>query len=163
MDLILKTIHQRLIRQKKTIAVAESCTGGMLAGLLTQIPDSSHYFILGIVAYSNRAKQKLLGIPQKIIIKKGAVSKETARLMAKNIRKTAKTDFGLGITGIAGPAGSTADKPLGTVFIACAKKNKIISKRFCFRGSRGRIRKESCFAALQLLTKFLRGRCGKKP
>lgn len=104
--------------------MAESCTGGLLSNLLTQIPGSSKYFILGVVAYSNQAKENILKIPRDIIVKKGAVSKNVAELLAKAVRLMAKTDFGIGITGTAGPTGGSREKPVGTVFIAIDTKNK---------------------------------------
>ncbi|HLD82358.1 MAG TPA: nicotinamide-nucleotide amidohydrolase family protein, partial [Candidatus Omnitrophota bacterium] len=107
MDYIIGQIHHLLIRNRKNIAVAESCTGGLLSNLLTQTPGSSQYVILGIVAYSNQSKQGLLKIPTSLIAKKGAVSKEVALKMAESVRTLAKTDFGIAVTGIAGPTGGT--------------------------------------------------------
>ena len=152
---IVKEIHDMLIRKQKTLAIAESCTGGLLCGLLTRFSGSSQYFILGVATYSNIAKQSLLKIPASFIKKNGAVSKPVAAAMAKNIRKIAKTDFGIGITGIAGPTGGTPIKPVGTVFIAVANKNKTICARYCFKGNRASIRKKSAVTALQLLKKIL--------
>ena len=135
----------------KTVAVAESCTGGLLSSLLTYIGCSSKYFILGIVAYSNKSKQDILKIPAGFIAKKGTVSQEVAEKLAQNVRKMAKTDFGIGVTGIAGPTGGTPKKPAGTVFIAVTSKNKTISKKFHFTGNRAAIRKKSALKALELL------------
>ena len=103
---LLTQVHKTLLKTRKTIAVAESCTGGLASSLLTSLSKSSKYFILGTVTYSNRAKTRILGIPTSLINKKGAVSCEVALKMAENIRKIAKTDFGLSITGIAGPTGA---------------------------------------------------------
>lgn len=152
---VVNQIHKFLIRFKKTIAVAESCTGGQLSNLLTQIPGSSQYFISGVVAYSNKAKETILKIPHPIIAGYGAVSKDVANLMAKSIRKIAKTDFGIGITGIAGPTGGTPNKPVGTVFIAINSENKKICKKFHFKGSRMAIRKGAALKSLELLKEIL--------
>ena len=151
MDYIVKQTHNLLIKKKKNIAVAESCTGGLLCNYLTQIPGSSKYFVLGVVLYSNEIKEDILKIPADIIAKKGAVSKDVAGLLAKSVRLIAKTDFGIGITGIAGPMGGSKEKPVGTVFIAIDAKNKKICKKFNFRGSRLAIRKRAALKALELL------------
>lgn len=155
MEPIINQIHKLLLKNKKTIAIAESCTGGLLSNLLTQLSGSSQYFILGVVAYHNRAKQAILKIPASIITQKGAVSKEIAYGMAKNIRKIAKTDLGIGVTGLAGPSGGTANKPVGSVFIALDSRKKKISKKFIFKGSRISIRKNAVQKALELLRRTL--------
>jgi len=151
MERIVNQIHGLLIKNKKTIAIAESCTGGLLSSLLTRIPGSSQYFILGVVAYSNKAKETILKIPSSIITKNGAVSKQVAIKMARNIRKLAKTDFGIGVTGIAGPTGAIPSKPVGTVFIAIDTKNKKTCKRFHFTGNRINVRKNAALKSLDLL------------
>lgn len=150
---ITKEVHKQLTKQQKTISLAESCTGGLLSSLLTSQSGSSVYFFSSIVAYNNEAKVKLLNIPAKIIAKYGAVSSNTAILMAKNIRKKTNTDFGLSITGIAGPTGATKNKPIGTVFICLAKKSRNICLKFSFRGNREVIRKKSAYQALCLLAR----------
>jgi len=148
---IVNQIHKTLIKNKKTVAVAESCTGGLLSNLLTRISGSSKYFILGIVAYSNKTKENILKIPAQLIAKKGAVSREAAKIMAQAVRKLAKTDFGIGITGIAGPTGATPKKPIGTVFIAIDSKDKKVCQRFLFKGNRNTIREKAALKALELL------------
>ena len=148
---ILKYIHDYLLKNKRTISTAESCTGGLLSFMLTKLPGSSKYFLLGVVSYSNAAKKSMLRIPTKVISKNGAVSKEVATLMAKNVRRIARTDIGVGITGIAGPSGGLTQKPVGTVFIAVSAKNKSICKKFVFKGNRAAIRKQAALKALQLL------------
>ena len=148
---IILKIHKKLLKKEKTIATAESCSGGLLASLLTSLSGSSNYFIFGAVTYSNKSKEIILDIPAKIITHYGAVSREVARLMAQNIRKKTHTDFGLSITGIAGPTGATANKPVGTVFIAFADKNKTLCRLFRFSGKRESIRKKTVGEALRLL------------
>lgn len=151
MELIVNQVHKSLIKTKRTIAVAESCTGGLISYLLTQMSGSSQYFILGVVTYSNQAKTNILHIPETLIAKKGAVSREVAQKMAQSIRKLAKADFGIGITGIAGPAGGTPQEPIGTVFIAIDTKARKICKKFRFPGSRAVVRKKAALKALELL------------
>jgi PncC family amidohydrolase len=150
-----KTIPKVLIKKSKTIAVAESCTGGLLSKTLTDIPGSSGYFLLGVVAYNNRAKIRMLGISSGLIAKKGAVSKEVAKEMAESVRLIAKADFGIGISGIAGPSGATANKPVGTVFIAVADDRKTSCRQFLFGGSRSSIRKQAATQSLKLLKPIL--------
>lgn len=152
---ISKQAHKKLLVKGKTIAVAESCSGGLLSCLLTELSGSSKYFISGVVAYSNNSKEKFLNVPAKIIAKYGAVSKNVALLMAENIRKKSKSDFALSITGIAGPQGATINKPVGTVFICLSSKNKKICRRFSLSGSRQLIRKQSAYYALRLLCAHL--------
>ncbi|MDD5130827.1 MAG: CinA family protein [Candidatus Omnitrophica bacterium] len=152
---LLKQIHNRLIKHRKTIAVAESCTGGQLAVLLTSLPGASEYFLLGLVAYSNKSKEKILGIPSKIIARYGAVSRQVAVLMAKNIRRKTSANLSLGITGIAGPTGASSGKPVGTVYICLSKKNRVLCRKFNFCGSRRKIRNQAAQAALNLLCAHL--------
>jgi len=148
---IVQEVHNLLIQQKKTIAVAESCTGGEVSKLLTEIKGSSQYFILGVVAYSIFAKEKILKIPSKVIQKEGPIAEKTTQLLASNIRKIALTDIGIGITGIAGPTGELKGKPKGTVFIAIETKDKSFCRRFLFKGSRATIRKKASLKVLELL------------
>lgn len=155
MELNINQIHKLLIKNKKTVSVAESCTGGVLSSLFTKTAGSSQYFILGIVAYSNSAKEFILKIPPRLITNKGAVSREVAERLAKSARKLAGTDFGIGITGIAGPRGDSREKPVGTVFIAINTKNKKICKKFNFSGSRLTIRKKAALKALELLRELI--------
>jgi nicotinamide-nucleotide amidase len=155
MQCIINQVHQLLIKKNATIAVAESCTGGMLSGLLTSMSGSSQYFALGVAAYRNKAKETILKIPHNLIANNGAVSYAVASLMAGQIRKIAKTDFGIGITGIAGPTGAVPGKPVGTVFIAVESKNKRICKKFRFRGNRAIIRKRAALKSLELLMRLM--------
>jgi len=154
-DKILTKIHKKLLKQGKTIAIAESCTGGLLCGQLTKNPGASNYFLLGVVAYSNKSKEAILQIPAKLISKYGAVSRQVAISMAKNIRKKSKADLGISITGLAGPTGATINKPIGTVFICLSVKNKNICRAFSFPGSRKEIRKKTIQEALRLLCAHL--------
>lgn len=151
MEPIVIKIHKTLIKKHKTIAVAESCTGGLLSSLLTKLSGSSNYYLLGVVTYSNKAKENVLKIPHSLIQKKGAVSKAVAEMMATNVKGLAKADYGIGITGIAGPKGATPLKPVGRVFIAITSPQKTISKKFSFKGNRNLIQKQAALNALELL------------
>jgi nicotinamide-nucleotide amidase len=144
-------IGKMLLKSKKTLAIAESCTGGLLANRITDAPGSSNYFKLGLVTYSNESKNKLLNIQIKTIKKYGAVSKEVASLMAKNVRILAEADYGIGISGIAGPSGATPKKPIGLVYIALSTKNKTICREFHFIGTRSLIKYKSTQAALDMI------------
>ena len=152
---LVRQIHLQLSNQAKTISVAESCTGGELSSILTSLPGASVYFLLGVVTYSNKSKEMILNIPAKTIARHGAVSRQVAILMAKNIRKKTSADFGLSITGIAGPSGATPDKPLGTVYICLSGKNKDACRKFILSGNRDNIRKKATQSALRLLCAHL--------
>jgi len=155
MNRLLNQIHTLLIKNKQTIAIAESCTGGLLSNLLTKLSGSSQYFMLGVVTYSNNAKKKVLKVPSSLIATRGAVSKEVTSSMAGRIRKVANTDIGIGITGIAGPSKGSPQKPVGTVFIALDSKKKKICKKFHFKGTRLCIRKTAALKSLELLKEML--------
>lgn len=141
-----------------TLALAESCTGGMIAQRITAISGSSRYFLEGAVTYSNEAKTGRLGIDAALIQEKGAVSREVAAAMAKGIRHAAGSGLGLAVTGIAGPDGGTDDKPVGTVFISLAAPDGCWTKRFQFNGSREEIRVVTAWTALDWLRRYLKQR-----
>jgi len=138
-----------------TLAVAESCTGGLLSQRLTDVPGSSKYFIEGVVTYANEAKTRALGVEPMLLLEHGAVSAPVAEAMAEGIRKRAGTDFGLSITGIAGPDGGTEEKPVGTVFIALANDVKTEHRKLHLPGDRHLIRWRASQAALDLLRRRL--------
>ncbi|MEW5758447.1 MAG: CinA family protein [Candidatus Omnitrophota bacterium] len=150
-----KRIAKIISESKLTISVAESCTGGLLSHRLTNISGSSRYFILGIVAYSNQAKRSLLKISKQVIEKYGPVSREIAILLAKQISKIAKSDIGIGITGIAGPTGGSKLKPVGLIFIALHFNKKTTCKKFNFVGNRLEIKKKTADSALKLIEQCL--------
>jgi nicotinamide-nucleotide amidase len=138
-----------------TLSVAESCTGGLLAERITNVPGSSKYFIGGVIAYSNDAKTKALGVEPMLLLEHGAVSAPVAEAMAEGIRSGAETDFGLSITGVAGPGGGTEEKPVGTVFIALASEVKTEHRKLYLPGDRQLIRWRASQAALDLLRRRL--------
>ncbi len=140
-----------------TLALAESCTGGLLAARLSEVPGSSAFLERGYVTYSNRSKIDLLGVDPLVIENQGAVSEEVARAMAAGARRAAGSDLGLAITGIAGPTGATPDKPLGLVFVALSGALGDRLRRLRFPGGRERVRFQACQAALEMLRRGLLG------
>jgi nicotinamide-nucleotide amidase len=138
-----------------TLAVAESCTGGLLAERLTEVPGSSKYFIEGVVTYSNESKTRLLGVEPILLLEHGAVSGPVAEAMSEGMRNRAATDFALSITGIAGPDGGTEDKPVGTVFIAISSEAGTEHRRLKVPGDRNLIRWRATQAAMDLLRRRL--------
>ena len=153
---LAEVVGQKLAQQKKTIAVAESCTGGCLAKLLTDIPGASRYFTHGWVTYSNSAKTSELGVPAYLIEKQGAVSEQVAEAMVQGARKKAGTTFAIGITGIAGPAGGSEQKPVGLVYISIDSDNGCETKHFIFPHDRDSIRLRAAQTALNMLRLKLR-------
>lgn len=146
-----KVVGDLLRRKKKTLAVAESCTGGWLAKRLTDIPGASDYFLGGVVSYGNQAKRALLGVPASRLKRHGAVSRSVAAAMADGVRRRLGSQIGLGITGIAGPAGGAPRKPVGLVYIGLSAGPRTRAYEFHFSGSRQAIRQRSVLAALDLL------------
>lgn len=148
MNGIVQQLTGLLIEQKRTIAVAESCSGGLLATMLTDLPGSSAYFLAGVVAYSNQAKSTFLNVPPLLIEHHGAVSAEVAEAMAEGMRRTSGSDLSLSITGIAGPDGGTTAKPVGTVYLGCADSNGCSSMLVLLSGTREQIRFASACSAI---------------
>ena len=133
------------------LAVAESCTGGMLAAAITDLAGVSSFFVGGVVSYSNEVKQGLLGVPQAVLADHGAVSEQTARAMAEGVRNRFDTEVGVGITGIAGPDGATDRKPVGLVYIAVATPEETLCREDVWPGDRAAVRQASVHAALELV------------
>jgi nicotinamide-nucleotide amidase len=151
-----EVVGMYLVLRRKTLAVAESCTGGLLAERLTRVPGSSNYFLGGAICYSNVLKTRLVGVPQKLIEEQGAVSKSVAQALAEGIRRRTGASMGLGITGVAGPGGGTAEKPVGLVFIALADERSTQVRQFRFPGDRERIRHWATQAALEIIRRRIR-------
>ena len=148
----LEAVVGDLLRQAGwTIAAAESCTGGLLMSRLTDVPGSSDYVDRGVVCYSDRAKVELLDVPAALIEEHGAVSEPVARAMADGIRRVAASDVGIGITGIAGPGGGTAEKPVGTVAVAVTANDAQRVRTFRFFGGREMVKFQSAQAAMNML------------
>lgn len=154
-DTLESVVGKLLMERGETVSTAESCTAGLLAGKITDIPGSSKYFLQGEVTYSNRSKIDFLGVPAETIEKFGAVSGEVAEAMAAGILQKAGTDYGVAITGIAGPDGGTDEKPIGTVFIAVASKKGVASKKFMMSRDRQSNRGRSVYAALEMLRRTI--------
>ncbi len=151
---------ERLIRAGLTLALAESCTGGLIAARLTDIPGASAFLERGAVSYANSAKQDWLGVPAAILAGEGAVSTACAAAMAEGVRRAAGTDLGLAVTGIAGPDGGSPDKPVGTVFLALADATGTTTEHLQFGGDRWRIRELTTMTALARLIRYLEDKRG---
>lgn len=146
-----KAVVDLLIANKLTFTCAESCTGGMLAARMINVPGVSEIFKSGYVTYSNKAKRKVLGVKKTTLKKYGAVSRQTAEEMVKGLTFLTKSDVAVAITGIAGPDGGTEEKPVGLVYIACAVKGNVTVKEFHFQGNRSKNREAATTAALMLM------------
>lgn len=158
-----EVVGQLLRRLKMTLAVAESCTGGLVGHRLTSIPGSSDYFLEGCVVYSNQAKIKTLGVPAELIKQYGAVSYEVAKVLAENIRLKSGASFGLSTTGIAGPGGGSPSKPVGLVFTALAHEKGTEIIRNMFLGGREQIKFQTSQKVLDMLRRYLLKIAGEKP
>lgn len=157
-DETLEVVVGRLLRGRGlTVALAESCTGGLVGHRLTQVPGSSAYLERGLVVYSNAAKQALLDVPEAVLRQHGAVSTECAEAMARGVRRQAGTDLGLSVTGIAGPEGGSAVKPVGTVFIGLADRETALVRRHRFDRDREGNKLLSAVMALDLLRRYCLG------
>jgi nicotinamide-nucleotide amidase len=152
-DTLESVVGRLLVERKKTIAVAESCTGGLVSARLTEIPGSSAYIKLNLVTYANEAKNKMLGVPQAVLETHGAVSPECAEEMARGVMKLAESDIGLSITGIAGPTSDNADKPVGLVYIALATNESYTGEQLNMPARLGRseIRYRTASEALNMV------------
>ena len=154
-ETLAEVVFKKLLSNKITISFAESCTGGMISNTLTDIPGSSKVYGLGLNTYSNAAKNKILNVPNKLINKYGAVSREVVRSMVKNLIKLSGSDVGVAISGIAGPGGGTDDKPIGTVFVAYLMNNKVITKKYFFTGTRKTVKLRTTLEVFDFLRKNL--------
>jgi nicotinamide-nucleotide amidase len=149
-----EVVARVLTENRATVAVAESCTGGMLAERLTKIPGSSSYFLGGVICYSNELKTSLVGVPQSLIETKGAVSSEVALALADGIRKRTGATLGVGVTGVAGPGGGTPEKPVGLVHIGLADEHGPRERAYRFPGDRERIRQFASQSALDAVRRY---------
>lgn len=144
-----------LLHDSSTLAVAESCTGGLLGARITERAGSSAYFLGGVISYANAVKTSLLGVPAGLLAQHGAVSESVAAAMAEGARRATGADYGLGVTGIAGPGGASADKPVGLVYVSCAGPRRTRAVRGVYPGDRASVRAFSATAALHLLREEL--------
>ena len=153
---VASVVGDLLRRQGKTLATAESCTGGLISSMITDVAGSSDYFLFSGVTYANDAKERVLGVSHDTLTAYGAVSEETAGEMAEGVRRAAKADVGLSTTGIAGPSGGTPEKPVGTVCIGLSVNDEIITRRYSYSfGDRDRNKRFFAMTALNLLRKAL--------
>ncbi len=150
-----KQIGELLSERGWTLAVAESCTGGLLGHRITSVSGSSSYFQGGVISYSNEVKESILGVPEETLIEHGAVSKETAQAMAQGARRLLGTDVALSVTGVAGPTGGTREKPVGLVYIGLAAEGADLWEKYIWLGDRTENKEQSAQAALELLLKYL--------
>ncbi len=155
--LMEESIGEQLQKEKKTIATAESCTGGYLAHLFTSVSGSSNYFLGSIISYANEVKQNALGVEADDILKHGAVSQTVVEQMAIGVRERMNSDFALATSGVAGPNGGSDEKPVGTVWIAISSKDGVYSKKFLFEKNRERNIRRSALAAISMLRRTLNG------
>jgi len=147
---LVRRLARECLRERASVSVAESCTGGALAAAITSIPGSSEWVDRGLVPYSNAAKQEMLGVPGRTLARHGAVSEETARAMARGVLERSPSALAVSITGIAGPTGATPGKPVGLVWIAWARrKGPVRARAFRFAGGRAAVRRQAVVAALQ--------------
>ena len=151
----MKHFFELLCKYNLTVSTAESCTGGMIASNITDVSGASSYFGMGVVTYSNEAKMKLIGVSCDTLESYGAVSKETAREMAEGIRKLSGSDISISVTGIAGPAGGTKDKPVGLVYIAISGEYGTAVTKNIFGKSRAEVRKSTAEKAISLACDYI--------
>ncbi|MDX1601402.1 MAG: CinA family protein [Anaerolineales bacterium] len=149
-------VGQRLQGQNWTLATAESCTGGLIGHRITQVPGSSTYFLGGVVSYADKAKIELLGVQPSTLSRVGAVSRDTALEMARGVRQRLAADVGISVTGIAGPSGGSAEKPVGLTWIAIVTPRVERAQRFVFEGDRSANKEAAAAAALEMLLEELR-------
>lgn len=154
-DNMEKIVGEHLMARGFTLAVAESCTGGIICSRLTNTPGSSSYLLGGVVSYSNSLKVEYLGVPVEMLEQHGAVSREVAEAMAVGVRSRSKADIGLAVTGIAGPSGGSEEKPVGTVYIAIATNDENWVSKFLFQGDRKQVRNLTAQTGLDLVRKYL--------
>jgi len=150
-----EVVGAMLAERKLSLAVAESCTGGLIADLITNVSGSSAYFERGIIAYSDRSKVELLGVSPQLIERHGAVSKEVAEALANGIRRVANTHIGISTTGIAGPTGATEGKPVGLVWVSYSDPNETLALKFNFGDDRRRVKERTAAAALEIVRRKL--------
>ena len=158
MKLLSRNIIKKLSKKKLKISFAESCTGGLLSTAITSVSGSSKVFTLGLIAYSNQSKTKVLKVPKNIIRKYGSVSAPVCLAMVKNLSKISKTNISVSITGIAGPSGGTKIKPVGLVYVGIKKNNKISVKKYLFKNKGGRsyIQRSAVNKCLELILNALK-------
>jgi len=152
---IAARVGRLLVERGWTLGVAESCTGGLIGHCITNVPGSSEFFVGGVIAYANEAKRDVLKVSQHLLVEHGAVSREAALAMADGIRELLRADIGIAATGIAGPAGGTPAKPVGTTFVAVSSSRGHEVRHHLWSSDRGGNKRRSAEAALKLLEEWL--------
>ena len=148
-------IGDALRKEEISISTAESCTGGLISHIITNVPGSSEYYKGGVIAYANEVKENVLHVSKDILEEKGAVSAECAMAMANGVRELLRTDVGIATTGIAGPTGGTPDKPVGLIYIALATKDYVYHAKHIFHEDRDGNKREAANAALEMLWGYI--------
>ena len=157
MNKLIKKVVRALLKKKLKLAIAESCTGGLLSSAITSVPGTSKIFTIGLVTYSNQSKNHLLKVSKQIIKKHGSVSVQTCFSMVNNLSRISKSNIAISITGIAGPSGGTKQKPVGLVYIGTKRGNKIKINRYLFKDKGGvYIRKKTVNKSLELILRILK-------
>ncbi len=152
---LVQEVHQRLLASKIKVSFAESCTGGLLQKLITDTSGSSSYFEGGFVTYSNRLKNKILGVKEETLTKYGAVSSQCAKEMVEGVNRITGADISVSVTGIAGPTGGSLDKPVGTVCFGFLSQQGLTTQVKCFKGSRDDVRHQSAIFVLESILELL--------
>lgn len=154
-DLLEEVVGKILTKNKKTLSTAESCTGGYISHLLTSVSGSSNYYWGSVISYSNQVKMEHLKVDKEILSRQGAVSQEVVEQMAKGVKEKMKTDYSIAVSGVAGPDGGSAEKPVGTVWIAIGTPEGVVSKKFLFENNRERNIRRAALTSLNMLRKLL--------
>ena len=144
-----------VLEKQLKVCTAESCTGGLIAKSLTDLAGSSDWFECGFVTYSNQSKIEMIDVPESVIKEYGAVSEAVANAMASGALRNSAADLSMAVTGVAGPAGGSTDKPVGTVWIAVASENQLIAKKYLFGGDREAIRNATMISAIEMMLQLL--------
>jgi nicotinamide-nucleotide amidase len=152
-----ETVGKALLDQQMTLSVAESCTGGLIGHMLTEVPGSSSYFLGGVIVYSNQSKMSLLHVRSETLEQHGAVSDETVQEMALGVQNHMGSDLGLAVSGIAGPGGGSRSKPVGTVHIGLAHPEGVHSQKYRFWGNRSQVKTYAATMALDWVRRYLHG------
>ncbi len=153
---LVQELADQLLKHRQKICAAESCTGGLIAKTFTDLAGSSDWFERGFVTYSDQAKSEMLAVPASLIEDYGAVSEAVASAMASGALRHSRADYSVAVTGVAGPAGGTDDKPVGTVWIAVASTGQMLAKRYQFDGDRQAVRAATLIASIELLLDLVR-------
>jgi nicotinamide-nucleotide amidase len=152
---LVTRLAEVVLEKRLRVCTAESCTGGLIAKSFTDLAGSSEWFERGFITYSNQSKSEMVDVPESVIVEYGAVSEPVVNAMARGALKNSAADVSIAVTGVAGPAGGTEEKPVGTVWIAVASEKQLIAKKYCFDGDREAIRIATMQTAIEMLLQLL--------